>query len=407
MDEQGLRRTLNALASTPEPPPRFDLGRTMSAGRRNRRLRQAAFWGSALATGTAIAVVIVMVVAPRNAALPEVPSDQGPACPSLSTSAPTASPSLTPDPLGTGAALAVPPVPLSPLAPCVSFGWLPPGYTADTTASGNFSQSQPQYTELAASHGGSADSSVIQLFVNAADTCTQYTLVVNCGWLGQNGDIALSHPAPAVGGMPAYWASPCALLWQYEPGAWALIRNPCGSPQTILPSASMQSTLLREAAGVQFTSSAPMVFPYWLGGVPASWHVSLTQFAQTPAAQDGFTLWFGPSSAPSTFTLTVIPASDTAAVRDDIDQACPGTTGYGVWGNGTTVTVDGAQATYWTLNQPHNHDQRLCASDVDGYSIWADVEGSGTPQFRTVAALVKALHLLSTNAAAWTSKPLR
>lgn len=404
MDEADLRWTLNALAGAPEPPARFDLGRAMDRGRRDRRVRQATIWGSALAAGAAVVVAIVLGVVLRPAALRVVPGDQRPACPALPVTAPTASPRLTPDPAGTGAPLSIPPVPLTPLAPCVSFGWLPPGYTADTRANGDYSQAEPQTLSLDAENAANRDHPV-QLYVNAAGACTESSQVVNCGWLGMIGDITLTHPAPPVGGQPAYWTPNCGLLWRYAPGSWAIVRNVC-LPQSSPPPPSVRSLLLREAAGVRFADSAPLVFPFRLDGVPSDWQVSLTRFAQAAGKRYGYALWFGPASASRRFLLTIIPASDTASVSGNIDQACGG---GGLWSPGRAVRVHGAPATVWTMDQRGFHDQRLCAQDVDGYAIWADANaGSSVPaRFRSVTALVDALHLLSTDPADWTSHPLR
>jgi hypothetical protein len=411
VDENNVRTMLNALAGADAPQPRFDMDGAMSRGRRGRRVRRARAGGTvAVAAGAVVAVVFALTTAAGPGQTPvQVPSGGG-ACASMTSSTPTASPLTTPDPVGTGSALAVPPVPLNPTTPCASFGWLPSGYSANTLASGNLAQAQPQYLELLASGGqGAGLGPLVQLFVNAADACTQTRAVVNCGWLGPIGDIALSHPAPALDGRPAYWAPDNGLLWQYAPRSWALVRDESeGSPppQSPMPPASLRPVLKRIAGGVRFTGGSPLVFPYWLGGIPASWPTSLTQFAQATGQRVGASLWFGPAAAAQTVMVNVIPAADSGAVRNNIDVACPSGSG-GPWGTGQTVTVDGARATVWTLNQLRNHDQRLCASDVDGYAIWADLQGHGTARFRSVTALVRALHLLSTDPARWTSSPLR
>lgn len=395
MDEAGLRRTLNALAGTEAPRPRFDIEYTMARGRRNRRVRRAVFMSSAVAV--AVAVVIALVVVPRSAAVQNIPAVPGGACASVPSSAPTASPSLTPDPVGTGAALAVPPVPFSPLTPCVSFGWLPPGYTAGTLANGDYAEAYRQYIVLFATAGGKN----LQLYANAADACTQTSTVVNCGWLGQIGDIALSRPAPAVGGRPAYWTPDCGLLWEYAPRSWALVRGGC----TGSPSASVRSTLRRMAAGAGFTDGSPMVFPFWLKGIPPGWQVSGTQFAPSRGVRDAVNLSLGPPSQPGAAAdITVIPASDSTAVRNNIDVACGG---GGAWGPAQHVTVDGAPATVWTLNESGDRSQKLCASDVDGYAMWISLEGRHPAGFGSVTDLARALHLLGTGPAGWTTNPLR
>lgn len=400
MDEAGLRRTLNALADGQAPQPRFDIAQTMALGRRGRRRRQATIWGSALGAAAAVAVVISLIVAPRPVAL-QMPSGNSDVCANMTGSAPTASPSMTPDPAGTGAALAVPPAPLHLLTPCVSFGWLPSGYTSATLASGDYAQAQPQYIELTATGQGS-----LQLSVNAADACTQTSSVVNCGWLGPAGDVPLSHPAPAFDGRPAYWTPNCGMLWRYAPSAWAIVRGGCAKAAASVswPPASVRPMLRQVAAGVRFTDSSPLVFPFWLAGIPAGWQQSLVQFAESGNARQAVTLSFGPASDPGALWLTVIPASDSVAVRDNISEAC---TGGGAWGQPERVSVDGGRATVWAMHQQGDDDQRLCADNIDGYAIWADVTGPQIARFGGVAGMVRQLHLLSTDPGNWTAGPLR
>ncbi len=397
MDEASLRKTLDALAGTEAPQARFDIEYTMARGRRNRRVRRTALLSSALAAGVAIALVIVLVVVPRSAAVQNIPAVPGSACASVPSSAPTASPRRTPNPVGTGAALAVPPEPFSPLTPCVSFGWLPPGYTTGTLASGDYAEAYPQYTMLFA-----AGQQNLQLYVNAADACSQTRTVVNCGWLGQIGDIALSHPAPAVDGRAAYWTA-CGLLWQYAPSSWALVRASCTPGGSV--SASVRSTLLRVAAGVRFTDGSPMVFPFWLKGIPSGWRVSGTQFVASGGVRDAVNLMLGTASgAAGEADITVIPASDSTAVRNNIDEACGG---GGAWGPGQTVSVDGSPATVWTADISGDHSEKLCASDVHGYAIWILLDGRRMAGSGSVTDLARALHLLGTDPAGWTASPLR
>jgi hypothetical protein len=399
VDEADLRRKLTALAGTEAPQARFDIEFTMARGRRNRRLRRAAFVSSAVAA--AVALVIVLVVVPRSAALPDIPAVPGGACASVPSSAPTASPSRTPDPVGTGAALAVPPEPFSPLTPCVSFGWLPPGSAVATLANGNYAEAYRQYTVL---YAGSAERS-LQLYVNAADACTRTVRLVNCGWLGPLGYVPLTYPAPAIGGRPAWWAPDCGLLWEYAPSSWALVRDVCAGSSSPKPPASMRPLLTRMAASAKFTDGSPMVFPFWFSGAPADWQAYGTQFVESRGVRDAVNLAAGPAADPgAAVDITVIPASDSTAVRNNIDVACGG---GGAWGAGRPVSVDGAPATVWTLNESGNQSQKLCAGDVRGYAIWLSLNGRRPAGFGSVTELARALHLLGTDPAGWTANPLR
>jgi hypothetical protein len=402
MDETDVRSMLNALAGTEAPQARFDVGRAISAGQHGRRVRRVRAGGSVMAAvGAVVAVAFAITAGPAQRPVP-VPSGPGGTCASRSASAPTASPVMTPDPEGTGSALALPPVPFDPMQPCVSFGWLPAGYTPVTMASGDYSDANAQELDIYALR---KDGRAIVLNPTPPATCTQTASVVNCGWLGQPGDVPLTHPAPDVGGRPAYWAGGCGLLWEYAPDAWVVLHGGC-AVQALLstgaPSKTVRSELLRIAAGVRFNDAAPMVFPFWMDGIPKNWQVSGSRFAQQGAKRDAINLSFGPAAHPQAISVTIIPAADSRAVSANITVVC------GVQpGNPQRVTVDGGKASVWTMGANTTTTQRLCAGDVDGYAVWIDVSAPGISAVGGAAGLAAKLHLLGTDPARWTKDPLR
>jgi hypothetical protein len=96
---------LDELAESPAPPSGLDAGRAIRDGRRLRRTRRLATAGVALAVTAALAGGIAVVPQHRTGSDPATP---------------------VPSPHWLGAA-----TPHDPLTAPASFGWLPPGLTAD------------------------------------------------------------------------------------------------------------------------------------------------------------------------------------------------------------------------------------------------------------------------------------
>ncbi len=263
----------------------------------------------------------------------------------------------------------------------------------------------------------------------------------------------LASAAPDVNGEPAYWTPEGALEWQYAPGAWAEVMpmvNPMycvsavrageactggnvagwtnvsaaapgaddvigrrGTPaakqaqvQPEVQSAASKALLAEIAANLQYGDTTPLVFGFELAGLPASWQVAADYYF---APQAGFLAASG---------LSAGPAVDPTALGISVSPAASPTSQDGckvVAGQTSPVTVDGAAALFRNLNEPDKQWQSLCANDIDGVSLYVEMDlntpGSnaplpGGPEVSSVLTLFQSVRLLGPNPVAWVTDPL-
>jgi hypothetical protein len=390
MDEMHVRTMLGELADAEAPPARIDIPRAVSQGRRNRRWRRVAAGGSTLAISAVVGVVVSLVAVPGSgtAGTPHAGAPAG--ATSTSGTEPAAAPKR-----------------FDPLKPYASFGWLPAGYTTG----GSFVQlaASTQSVQLGA-QAGSSPSATISLTVTVAGACTgsgsPSLPVLSCSYNGsRSGPMRATSAAPRVDGRPAFWAEGQAkdgmLIWEYAPGSWSILLVPSKIPAP--PPANEQSVLLQVAANVRYGDTTPIRFPYLFTGVPAGWTVSGTEFTESSGRLLGQSLSLGPAVDPGALGIAIMPAP-------------PGNSCKFVAGQSQYVTLDGVKAVLRTLSEPGKGYQSLCATKVNGLQVYVDLDTteptSNTP-LPGVAGLggalgvAKALHLLGTDPANWTTSPLR
>jgi hypothetical protein len=280
------------------------------------------------------------------------------------------------------------PAQFDPLVPYAAFGWLPKG----VTQVGQGAETSSDATTLAAS--GKQGS--FWLHVMATGGCGYIRTMLNCHWDSGNvtGPMSLNDRAPDVNGRPACWTDGDSVLWEYAPGAWAAMDGPGGFNST--PPPADQALLLKVAAGVRYGYRAPLVFPFWLSGLPASWSVSTSYFTESQPPVEATSLDLGPVQRPQAAQISVEPARGS--------NTCP------FFKGDSTVTLDGVKAIV--------QGNMLCISDLDGQSISmlliTDYYGGndahpvpGAASIGGVVGLFRHLHLLGSQASAWTTKPLR
>jgi hypothetical protein len=407
VDETNVRTALTALADTAAPPARFNIDRTMADGRRGRRRRQAVAGGSALAVGAVIGAVVTMVVvanpasrvtpavtpqarATAHASLQPMPTGSvqptGSAQPAGSVQ-PTGSVRPTSTAQRTGKVTPAPgdvPEQFNPLIPYASFGWLPTGYT---TAGAGQSVAATNATTITANGGAQGE---FWLHVMARGGCKDTGTTVNCHW--NSGDITgplpLNKRAPDVNGRPAYWTYD-GIMWEYAPGAWAVMTGPVG-----------QALTLKVAAGVRYGDQTPLTFPFWLSGTPANWQLEEGDYTDSAPPLDAATLQLGPVEMPQAASVSVTPAG--------------GNSTWCQYQQGDSyVTVGGIRA---LLTGYQTYGQSLCVSNLDGQTIVVQVAtripGTGVPVPGAAAVggavgLFKDLHLLGSQASNWTTDPMR
>jgi hypothetical protein len=406
VDETDVRTALTALADTAAPPARFNIDRTMADGRRGRRRRQAVAGGSALAVGAVIGAIVTMVVVANPASrvspavtpqahatvhgsLPPIPTGSaqptGGVRPTGSVQ-PTGSarPASTAKPAGKGTpAPDDVPEQFNPLIPYASFGWLPKGFTTDQSGA----IASTNATTITAN--GDALGS-FWLSVMARGGCRDTGATVDCHRNSGEvtGPLPLNDRAPDVNGRPAYWTYD-GIMWEYAPGAWAVMTGPVG-----------QAVTLKVAAGVQYGYQTPLSFPFWLSGIPASWQIEEGDYTDSAPPLDAETLQLGPVEMPQAASVTVTPAG--------------GNSTWCQYQQGDSyVTVDGVRA---LLTGYETYGHSLCVSDLNGQSIVVQVATripqSGVPVPGAAAVggavgLFKDLHLLGSQVSNWTTDPVR
>jgi hypothetical protein len=334
--------------------------------------------GSVLAIGTAVGAVAAMFVLAGPGPRPVPAAAAGPAVHVSVTAAVQA-----------GSVRGRVPAQFDPLVPYAAFGWLPKG----VKPVGEGTEASNDATSLDVSGGQES----FWLHVMATGGCGYIRAKLNCHWDSGNvtGPMSLNDRAPDVNGRPAYWTDGDSLLWQYAPGAWAALDGSGGFDSP--PSPAEQALDLKIAAGVRYGYQAPLVFPFWLSGLPASWSVSTSYFTESRPPVEATSLALGPVQKPQAVQVSVAPAGG--------NNTCH------FFKGDSTVTLDGVKAIV--------QGNMLCISDLDGQFIsmmlmtsYYGPEGAlyqvpGAASIGGVVGLFRHLHLLGSQASAWTTKPLR
>jgi hypothetical protein len=367
---------LNALAGTEAPLARFDIDAAMARGLRGRRMRRARTGGSVFAIGAVIGMAVAVLVVPGPAKAPAT-------TPQVSSTAPvTSQPTTAPGHV---------PRQFNPLVPYASFGWLPAGLAM--IGAGQTENSNDATTLAASSKQGS-----FWLHVMATGGCGYIRTMLNCHWDSGSvtGPLPLNDRAPAVNGRPAYWTGPGSITWEYAAGAWATLGGGMNGTST----SADRALLHKVAAGVRYGYQTPLVFPFWVGGLPAGWQPSTSYFtgSRPPVQASGLDL--GPAEKPQAAQINVGPAS--------------GNSGCMFQKGDSYVTLDGVKG----IVQGSSFAQMLCISDLHGqaftlllslqyFSNGVRKQVPGAASLGGVVALFKHLHLLGSQVSAWTTEPFR
>jgi hypothetical protein len=377
VDENSVRTMLDALAGTEAPQARFDIGDAVYQGRRGRRMRRVKAGSSALAVVAVLGAIFALVLVPRRPA-DQVPPGGPSACASMPASAPVA---------------------FSPLMSCVSFGWLPGGYSVDAPDSGSSVQRLVSRLTVVRNFV------VISLTVGAKGTCrttgSVFAPVLTCDYQNGAGSHALTavSRAPDVTGRPAYWDRSGRLFWEYAPGGWA-VADFSALPAKLPPARTADADLLRIAGTVRYGSAVPIRFPYWVTGLPAKWRVTIVTYRER-------------GGVPLGTDLTVAPGNSLIGIGLDVQPGPVDSCAYMGGGQSRRVTVDGVPAVLDTIA---GRQQALCIRLVRGYSVLVLLQlrsfsdgkplpgegGLGGP-----AGIAQRMHFLPLDPAGWTTSPIR
>jgi hypothetical protein len=177
------------------------------------------------------------------------------------------------------------------------------------------------------------------------------------------------------------------LAWQYARGSWADL----SSPHAPVP----VSVILKVADSIRYgAATRPSIkFPVQLIDLPAAWQVEATFFVPDAGVlrASRFLLANGDPDPPS-FTIGPAAAPNSC-------QSWPG--------QFDRTTIDGYPVTVSYLKQIPGSPatQQACAPDADGWALtFATYDTRATPN--GVQIFAQHTHLLGTNPANWTTKPL-
>ena len=399
MVENDLRVLFGLEADGEQPPTRISIPAAGRRARARQRRRQLV----AIASPVLTAAAVIGVVA--SGALVGADHDAGPVPPgSGGTAAPTPSLTQASPPVATGSLL-------NPLQIPLTFGWLPAGQhirNIGTGRAGMFINAGSGWSLGVYALGPCQSRPIPKKIGHAELSCTG-------GIMGTGEPMPIVSSAPDIQGHRAYWlgAPGPYLAWQYAPGRWAALQYPTKAPAhngAGLPSLSHSAELEKSALAVKVAdhtivgpTATPIRFPAQLTGVPASWQVSSTDLiprAGTLAA-DRYQITSGP----------VVLVPDSPGMPDNTPQisivpARPHTA------NNTCSFFGGRRPVHQviggyrvqTVSIPRQHLQELCAADADGLFVYIYLAGSHPAL--SASRIFAHLHLLGTDPANWTSKPI-
>jgi hypothetical protein len=385
MDEAGARALLERLSATEPPASRVDIGLARQRGRTLARRRRWALAGAPLLAAAAVVALVLSIGAITSGG---------------------SEPVITPPPLTRSVHH-----PFNPLAPYAAFGRLPKGVPRNVSSTGS-TQIQLQLAAGSASKGqfaltvwarGACNLDAAQV---RADLSRQHHPLLDCedtttGWAAN-----LSHPAPAVGGRPAFWFYGHKLAWEYARHAWAMLDvSRLGTP---IPAA----TIVKVAARVRFAATAkPAVkFPFQLTGLPASWRV--ISVAAWRATRDG--LLAGTSRELGSTTALGPPHGPVRGVIGQI-VIMPGKSRcwffHGSSQRSERVVLNGVTAIVtrfaYSGSPPY---QGLCIPETDGLHVsFLEFPEPGHAGFAfggVTGVFLHHLHLVGPDPANWTMRPI-
>jgi hypothetical protein len=233
------------------------------------------------------------------------------------------------------------------------------------------------------------------------------------------GNREITGRAPSIGGHPAYWATQNGmpiLIWPYVVGGWAELHYfSCSASQ--LP-ANEGFRCIRAAEVVEVARHArvgyptgSIVFPAALTNVPTSWQVDTTGFTVQHGylAAEGFQITAGPvAMAPgspvepaNTPYLSFIPTAEERALTDAF---CHGYDSFPGDRHPHVEIINGYRVLSGYVRAAYSPTYQACSPDADGQLVFILQLGAHPPL--SVTAIFSRLHLLGTDSADWTTKPV-
>jgi hypothetical protein len=414
LDTEQLRNLLHSVADSRAPVCTVNIARARQAGGRQRAVRRLHLpWVAPIAAAVAVTVIAVAAVPVGGHARSGPPASTG----------------------GQHALMRVP-TQFTAQTPYVSFGWLPPGFTADGLA--QIPGQGPTGTELdlqAVAPGGWL---MLRLF--SAGQC-RIGGPIRAPVLGRNRTrasrsrlaaphkyatypfsstclkiLGLVRRMPRINGGPAYASAQGGLFWEYGRDAWTYLTPAAkpplrsGSSPVFRQTAAGWQLLRKVASRLRFDPAASHpLYGFSLTSMPALWGTGYpTSLAMLHGhiAADGWSTT-GPAADPDSLGISVWPAP--GATPGEPPLHC-----NFVPGQSSNITVDGARAMLRVMDQVGKHWQALCVPDVDGLSVYIDMdvwsEGSASAPLpgwpsRGVLAVFHHMHLLGPDVADWTAYP--
>jgi hypothetical protein len=383
MDEPNVRCLLDQMAQAEPPSSRVDVRLASRLGRRRLRWRRICASGASGLAAIALAGLLS--------------SD-------LITSGPTGAVAA-----GTAKAQAG----FSPFVPYASFGWLPVGFTADTTKVSPPVQTAQSTLVTAASM---LTDQAFLLVVYPAGSCQMgpWGKFVS-PMITQNFERRHHHAPPPyfqscrafnfstgegvgpvngqVNGVDTYLGSGQVhgdlgnggnyLTWEYAKGAWAQLQLTTTSSRdqgqdsgAWISGSAATAALLRVADRIRFGEGQPESFPFQITGMPTNQGLYSTSYAAYGARTLNTNLWLGlgPSAPENDIEISATPANK------------PATCAF-VKGRSTRGTLDGARFTLTTMPVPDSYG----AAVMEG---WQQEELCGYTDHLQISILV-AQNLLS------------
>jgi hypothetical protein len=327
MNEQEVRSMLDDLADTPAPPPRVDVSRAVTVGRRQTRVRT---WTSIAAAS----VLVVGLAAGVNYAVSGGSTES--------------------------ATVASAPARFDPLVKYASFGWLPEASKLNSTFTSinamRFATQARQYIPDPDQPMASLPAPSVNVSFYAAGEEPQSELPLDV-WGPTNEPSVPYAPvsdAPAVNGAPAYWVTvPDApetmiLKWRYAPDAWAEV--------TVSDlDSDLRESAHRVASELRFGGTERMRFPFHFTGPPAGLHPVASTFAE------------GGLDAPWRVELTLGTEDQGAEVRVQVDPMDDSS-------RAPNTTVEGHQAQRTIIDGDSTEEQVVGAAYSDMVFVY-DVSG--------------------------------
>ncbi len=444
MDESAVRELLHEIAADEAPPCTVDIALARRNGRRHARRhhrsdRRRRSWVAPIAAAAAVALIAALSLA--------VELGHGPAArPAPQRPAHRARPLM--------------PVPreFSASQPFVSFGWLPPGFTANGLA--GIGNSQPTGTSVSLSASAPpSDGRMLTLQVNAAGQCSvtgpdrvgnwaarrarhrgrPVVLSPSQEWTYPHGMSCagpiLQKVAPVNGG-PAYRGPQGELYWEYGRDAWAELTPTFTAslsyadapadvrswlnypPAPPLPGRQSGSALRQSEASYQLLRKVASrlrfdpaeihpLYGFALSSLPASWGAGYPTGLATLHGRAAGNGWqAGPAVDNSALSISVWPdAGQTPLSCNFVD------------GQSQYMTIDGAEAMLRTIDQSYKHWQELCIPDVHGLQVLVELDLNvpgtndtplpGGPEVSSILTIFGHLRLLGPDVRNWTRLPLR